>query len=171
MCWDRNVPWRYGIQRSSGPEPLWREESLEVFSNGVWWEVAVVEHDTILERRFQDLAHALEDQLLEFGGHVAKSSLSHERDNAFDTGSVVCTMYNHFVLEEISDTRPVVRVEGVITRRAISLCVESSENAVVCSHLSFGGGTVLPVIPSVSDIRAGFEDMVASASYTRETLR
>ena len=64
-----------------------------------------------------------------------------------------------------------MRFKAVLTIRAISLRVKSSENAVICSHVSFGGGTVLPVIPSVSDIRVGFEDIIASASDTRETLR
>ena len=130
-----------------------------------------MQHDTILERCFQDLAHALKDQFLEFGAHVAKQTLSHECDNAFDTGSVVFTVYVHFVLKEFSDTRTVVGVEAVITIRAISLRVKSSEDAVICSHVSFGEGTGLPVIPSVSNIRAGLEDVLASTSYTRETLR
>ena len=75
--------------------------------------------------------------------------------------------------EEISDTLALVGAEGVITSwvRAISLRVESSENAVICSHASVGGGTVLPVIESVSDFRVGSENMIASASYTCETLR
>ena len=77
------------------------------------------------------------------------------------------------MLEEISDTLALVGAEGVITSRvrAVSLSVESSENAVIHNHASVGGGTVLPVIESVSDIRVGSEDMIASASYTFETLR
>ena len=139
----------------------------------MWWEVAVLERDTILDRGFQDLAHAMKDHFLEFGGHVLKSSLSHERDNAFDTGRVFCTVCVPFVLEKISDSLlPLLRVEEVIATLvwAVSLPIESPENAVICSHIHFGGGTGLPVIPSISDIRVGSKDEIASASYTHETL-
>lgn len=123
---------------------------------------------------FQDLAHAMKDHFLEIGVHVSKSSLSHERDNAFDTGGVFCTVCVPFVLEEISDSLlSLLRVEGVITIRvwAVPLPVESSEDAVICSHVHFGGGNGLPVVPSISDIRVGLKHMIASASYARETLR
>ena len=133
------------------------------------WEIAVVEHDTIFELCFQDLAHALKDQFLELGGHGEKQSLSHERDNAFDTGSVLCTVFVPFVLEEILNTQPLVGL--VITVWAISLGVESSEDTVICSRVSPGDGTHLPMIPSVPDVKAAFEYMLASAGYTRETLR
>ena len=115
----------------------------------------------------------MKDHFLEFRGHVLKSSLSHERDNAFDTGSVFCAVVVPFVLEKISDSLlRLLRVEGVKAIRvwAVSLPVESSENAVICSHVHFGGGTGLPVVPSVSDIRVGSKDEIASASYTHETL-
>ena len=115
----------------------------------------------------------MKDHFLEFAGHVLKSSLSHECDNAFDTGSVFCTVVVPFVLEKISDSLlALLRVEGVITIRvwAVSLPVESSENAVICSHVHFGGGACLPVVPSVSDIRVGLKDEIASASYTHKTL-
>ena len=135
--------------------------------------MTVFEHDTILARCLQDLAHAMPNQFLEFGAHGAKASLSHERDNAFDTGGIFCTVYVQLVLEEISDTLALVGTKGVITSqiRAVSLCVESSEYAVICSHASVGGGTVLPVIESVSDIRVSSEDMIASACDTFETRR
>ena len=115
----------------------------------------------------------MEDHFLEFRSHILKSSLSHERDNAFDTGSVFCTVYVPFVLEKISDSLlPLLRVEGVIAILiwAMSLPVESSENAVICSHVHLGGGAGLPVVPSISDIRVGSKDEIASASYTHETL-
>lgn len=132
--------------------------------------MAVIKHDTILRYCFQDLAHALKDHLLEFGGHGAKKSLSHECDNAVDVGSVIRTVIVPFVLKEISDSQSFV-VDVVITIRAIFLVIESSENGVIRRLFSLVEGIVLPVIPSVSDSCVGFENMVTSASYTLETRR
>ena len=132
--------------------------------------MAVIKHDTILGCCFQDLAHALKDHLLKFGGRGAKQSLSHKYDDACDIGRVACLVIVPFVLKEISNSQSFV-VDVVITIRAVFLVVKSSENGVIRRHFSFVDGVVLPVIPSVSDIRVGFEDMVASASYTLETRR
>ena len=108
--------------------------------------------------------------MLEFVGHGAKQSLSHEYDDAMDVGSVARFVIVQFMLKKISDSQPFV-VDVVITIRAVFLVIKSSENGVICRHFSIVEGIVLPVIPSVSDIRVGFKDMVASASYTLETLR
>ena len=74
------------------------------------------------------------------------------------------------MLKEIANSQPFV-VDVVIAIGAICLVVKSSENGVIRGRFSAVEGIVVPVIPSVSDIHTGFKDMVASASYTFETLR